>query len=71
MEMSATQQLQTGVCDARGTCRNTEQLGGAIHMGYKTGAAHPAVRVVCILAMKNSFLTIKKPIKVHISLMPE
>lgn len=55
MEMSATQQLQIKVCDANETSRNAEQLGGAVHRGYKTGVAQPAARVVCILAMKNSF----------------
>lgn len=55
MEMSATQQLQIKVCDASETCRNPEQLEGAIHMGYKNGVAQPAARVVCILTMKNRF----------------
>lgn len=55
MEMSATQQLQRKVCDANETCRNSEQLGGAIHRGSNTGVAQPAARVVCILTMKNSF----------------
>lgn len=67
--MSATQQLQIKVCDANETCRNAEQLGGAIHMDYKTGVAQPAARVVCILAMKNSLFPQKKSIKIHISVM--